>query len=108
MIKRISKNLGVYAGEAPPETRQLELDGYTVMRGVFTPGEVKDLRAEIDSVFATSAPEPVRADAFRYQMFNRGPHSQAALAHPVILAVIEPLIGDDCHVIANTAWRNAP
>ncbi len=108
MIRRISKNLGVYAGAAPPETRQLELDGYTVVRGVLTPAEVRALRAEIDSVFAASAPERGRADEFRYQMFNRGPLSQAAVGHPAILAVIEPLLGEDCHVIANTAWRNAP
>ena len=29
-------------------------------------------------------------------------------ATPRILEVIEPLLGDDCHVIANTAWRNPP
>ncbi len=41
-------------------------------------------------------------------MLNHGPHSQAAVAAPEILAAIEPLLGDDCHVIANTAWRNPP
>ena len=30
------------------------------------------------------------------------------MAHPDILAAIEPLLGNDCHVIANTAWRNPP
>ena len=41
-------------------------------------------------------------------MLNRSAACQAAVAHPRILAVIEPLLGDDCHVIANTAWRNPP
>jgi ectoine hydroxylase-related dioxygenase (phytanoyl-CoA dioxygenase family) len=110
VIQRISKNLGVYEGQAPPESRQLEADGYTVLRGVFTPGEVRALRGEIDAAFQTYPPARGRTghDEFRYEMFNRGALSQAALAHPRILAVIEPLLGDDCHVIANTAWRNAP
>ena len=40
-------------------------------------------------------------------MLNRGALSQAAIGHERILEVIEPLLGDDCHVIANTAWRNS-
>jgi ectoine hydroxylase-related dioxygenase (phytanoyl-CoA dioxygenase family) len=28
------------------------------------------------------------------------------IGHRRILDVIEPLLGEDCHVIANTAWRN--
>ena len=98
----------MYAGAATPEASQLELDGYTVVRGVLAPAEVRALRDEIDAVFASVAPERGRNDEFRYQMFNRGLLSQAAVGHPAILSVIEPLLGDDCHVIANTAWRNAP
>src|SRR5206468_2562201 len=47
-------------------------------------------------------------DEFRYEMLNRSAACQRAIAHPRILEVIEPLLGDDCHVIANTAWRNPP
>ena len=43
---------------------------------------------------------------FRYAMLNRSAAAQRALANPKLLAVIEPLLGEDCHVIANTAWRN--
>src|SRR5256885_9552359 len=41
-------------------------------------------------------------------MLNRSAACQAAVMHPGILEVIEPLLGDDCHVIANTAWKNPP
>jgi hypothetical protein len=41
-------------------------------------------------------------------MFNRSPLAQWAIGHPAILATIEPLLGEDCHVIANTCWRNPP
>ena len=110
MIKRVFKNLGVFTGEVPDESAQLEHDGYTVIEGVFTVAQVEELRREIDDVFATTEPERSRSDAteFRYEMLNRSAASQRALAHPKILEVIEPLLGDDCHVIANTAWRNPP
>ena len=39
-------------------------------------------------------------------MLNRSPLAQKAIASRAILDVIEPLLGEDCHVIANTAWRN--
>jgi ectoine hydroxylase-related dioxygenase (phytanoyl-CoA dioxygenase family) len=41
-------------------------------------------------------------------MLNRSAASQEAVANAAILAAIEPLLGDDCHVIANTAWWNPP
>jgi hypothetical protein len=110
VIKRVLKNLSVLDADVPDESRQLEQDGWTVIRGVFTPAEVEQLRKEIDAVFETRPPERSRGDKgeFRYEMLNRSAACQAAIGHPRILAVIEPLLGDDCHVIANTAWRNPP
>ena len=110
MIRRLGKNLTVYTGDAPQASEQLERDGYTVLGGVFTDREVAELRVEIDAVFESVPPERARDDKeeFRYEMLNRSAACQRALAHPRILEAIEPLLGDDCHVIANTAWRNPP
>ena len=110
MIKRVLKNLGVFTGDAPPVSVDLERDGCAVIPGVFSPAEVEELRTEIDAVFEATAPERSRTDAaqFRYEMLNRSAACQRAVGHPRILEVIEPLLGDDCHVIANTAWRNPP
>src|SRR4051812_9047190 len=110
MIRRVGKNLGLLAAEVPAESVQLERDGFTVLREVLTPSEVAALGQEIADVFASTEPERSRSDRaeFRYEMLNRGPLSQAAIGHPRILDVIEPLLGNDCHVIANTAWNNPP
>ncbi len=65
-------------------------------------------------IFETQPPDlrndrPVEAQAmFRYAMLNRSALCQETIAHRGILDVIEPLLGEDCHVIANTAWRNPP
>jgi len=112
VIRRVGKNLTVHSDmdRVPAASRELEADGCTVLRGVFTPAEVAELRREIDAVFDATEPERSRTDSteFRYEMLNRSAAAQAAVGHPRILEVIEPLLGEDCHVIANTAWRNPP
>ena len=111
MIRRLFKNLTLLDPHvAPDASADLERDGYALLPQVFTPEEVADLRTEIDAIFDHSPPERERddKDEFRYQMLNRGAACQAAVMHPGILRVIEPLLGEDCHVIANTAWRNPP
>jgi ectoine hydroxylase-related dioxygenase (phytanoyl-CoA dioxygenase family) len=41
-------------------------------------------------------------------MLNRSAAVQKAVANRKILSTIEPLLGEDCHVIANTAWWQPP
>jgi hypothetical protein len=110
MIKRVGKNLSICRDDVPPESEQLEHDGWAVLRDVLTPDERAELTAEVDAVFERVGPERNRSDRseMRYEMLNRGPRCQRVAGHPRILGVIEPLLGDDCHVIANTAWRNPP
>ncbi len=108
MIRRLLKNLGVYEGDAPAATSQLEQDGWAMLPGVFDGRAVAALREEIDVVFDTVPPERTREDKveFRYELCNRSAACQAAVSDPRVLEVIEPLLAEDCHVIANTAWRN--
>lgn len=112
MIRRGRPYLEARVEPAGPETEQLERDGYTVIRGLLSEPEVAALRAEIGDVFTRDPPDergarsPEDAEMFRYAMLNRSAAAQRAVAHPRLLAVIEPLLGEDCHVIANTAWRN--
>jgi hypothetical protein len=110
MIHRVGKNLTVRTEAAPAASAELEADGCAVLRGVLSPAEVAELRAAVDAVFDAYPPERARTDAaeFRYEMLNRSAAAQRAVGHPRILEVIEPLLGEDCHVIANTAWRNPP
>jgi hypothetical protein len=110
MIKRAGKNLALLVADAPAATTQLEQDGFAMLRGVFDAGEVAQMVAEIEAVFEALPPERSRSDRaeFRYEMYNRSAACQAGIGHPAILEVIEPLLGADCHVIANTAWRNPP
>ncbi len=112
MITRRTGYLTVRTDPVPMASRRLEREGYVVLEGVFDAAEVAELEADIDRVFAEWPPD-VRVksqpeghyDPFRYEMVNRSAVCQRAIAHPAILEVVEPLLGEDCHVIANTAWR---
>ncbi len=113
MLRRIHGYLTAGAPAAPDASRELEARGYTVLRQVLHGAELEALRKDVARVFAELPPDRrsrARSEAddamFRYEMLNRSAESQRALGHPAILAVIEPLLGDDCHVIANTSWRN--
>jgi ectoine hydroxylase-related dioxygenase (phytanoyl-CoA dioxygenase family) len=81
-----------------------------VLKSVFDSHEVEELAADITRVFEEGPPDgrasPTTDHMFRYAMLNRSEPCQRAISHLKILETIEPLLGEDCHVIANTAWRN--
>lgn len=100
--------------EGPEQARTLERQGYGVLEGVLDPDGVARLSRELLGIYA-ALPQDRRAErpatdneVYRYEMLNRSALAQEAIAHPKILAVLEPLLGEDCHVIANTCWRNVP
>jgi len=115
MLTRKGGYLMMRRAAASPASERLQREGYVVLRSVFDAAAVDGLRQEIDEVFDTVPPD-LRSDRwtaehyepFRYEMLNRSAACQSAVAHPAILEVIEPLLGEDCHVIANTAWRQPP
>ena len=111
---------GVYyeyrsSDSAPKEAQSMEKQGYVVIEAVFTTEEISALERDVDRVFREQAPSGRTLsrtldedEEFRYEMLNISAIAQQAVAHPRILEIIEPLIGQDCHIIANTAWRNEP
>lgn len=119
MISRIGlkrgRNLGLRETPAPDASTELERNGFAIAPGVFSSAEVDELKFEMTQLFESSRPDvrlPGSTEAdyadFRYEALNRSAAAQRAVAHPGVLEVIEPLLGEDCHVVSNTAWRNLP
>lgn len=115
MLHRVDARYTIYEGPAPEATRTLERDGLAIVRGAFPPTVIAALRAEILDVFERYPPDVragsstlARASMFRYEMFNRSARCQAVAGDRTLLDVVEPLLGDECHIIACTAWRNPP
>ena len=99
--------------DVPAECRQLQAEGWVLLPGVLDADGVADLAADVERVFDQLPPDarrperdPRELEQFRYEMLNRSSVCQDVIAHRRILEVVEPLLGEDCHVIANTAWRN--
>lgn len=104
-----------YDGPAPFASRVIEANGHFLARQVFDADSIERLRAEVEEVyerippdFRAGSPTLEHAQMFRYQMFNRSPLCQEAICRRELLDVLEPLLGDDCHAISCTAWRNPP
>ncbi len=111
MLTRSSGYLTLRTDEVPSASWQLQSDGYTVLKGVLTKAKVEALCADLRRVFHEYPPDMrdphdsvEQMAPFRYEMLNRSALVQRAIGHPRILETIEPLLGEDCHVIANTAW----
>lgn len=115
MIRKIQNYNRILEDHAYPQARSLEQDGHAFHAGAFSAETIEALRAEVSEVFERFPPdrrknclEPERAAMFRYEMFNRSARCQEIIERREILDAVEPVLGDDCHVVACTAWRNPP
>jgi ectoine hydroxylase-related dioxygenase (phytanoyl-CoA dioxygenase family) len=115
VITRTTGYLTLRTDPVPDATTALQADGVVRLAAVFTADETAALRDDVNRVYDEYPPDVRHVDRpdehwtpFRYEMLNRSAVCQRAIAHPRILEVIEPLLGEDCHVIANTAWRQPP
>jgi ectoine hydroxylase-related dioxygenase (phytanoyl-CoA dioxygenase family) len=110
MLTRSSGYLSLRPGVSPAAVESLQSEGYVVLEGIFEGEELTALCADVDRVFEEYRPDergnpPEKSDPFRYEMLNRSSLVQRAIGHPRLLEIVEALLGEDCHVIANTAWR---
>ncbi len=113
MLTRSFGHLTLKTDPVPPSAVDLQSDGYVVLDSVFDADEVTALCADVERVFEEYPPDdrgdpPEQAAPFRYEMLNRSSLVQRAIATPRVLEIVEPLLGEDCHVIANTAWWQQP
>jgi ectoine hydroxylase-related dioxygenase (phytanoyl-CoA dioxygenase family) len=110
MLTRSSGYLTLRSNPVPASAESLQSHGYVVLDGVFSGEEIEALCDDVERVFEEYPPDdrgdtPEQSAPFRYEMLNRSSVVQRAVGHPRILEAIEPLLGEDCHIIANTAWR---
>lgn len=115
MIRKFKDYNRLLEGHDHPLARSLERDSHAFLGGAFSTETIQALRDEVSEVFERFPPDrrnncldAERGAMFRYEMFNRSALCQEIMARREILDAVEPVLGDDCHVIACTAWRNPP
>lgn len=87
--------------------RALQRDGYALVRGVVTSLQVEKWRAAIDELTPLHWDYEGLVDHYKC-VFNRDPLWLPALDLPGLIEPMEALLGEDCHVIGQTAWRCHP
>jgi ectoine hydroxylase-related dioxygenase (phytanoyl-CoA dioxygenase family) len=115
VITRKTGYLTISRRPSPEAADELQREGFVMLRQVFSGDQLKALTEDIERVYDEYPPDERSGayeldhwEPFRYEMFNRSAAVHEAIAHPAILEVVDALLAEDCHVIANTAWRQGP
>ena len=93
----------------PDATRHLEQEGWAVLPGAIDDDLLRRLRTAMVRLMSRlddDRPATKISDQYRHSVCNHSAVGREAIVSRSILDVIEPLLGDDCHAIANTLWRN--
>ncbi len=86
-------------------------EGYVHLPGVLSSAEVAALKDRIDEAFedpACQSEDRRYAEISMVRMFELDPMFRDMLVREPIISVIEAILGDNCHVIANNVVRNPP
>ncbi len=85
-------------------------DGFLVLPDILTKSEVAVLLAGVKKAFEEPNPESAiygetMQRIWRPKMFEQGPEFEALVDHPNVIDLVEAILGNDCHLVANSALR---
>ncbi|WP_431495380.1 phytanoyl-CoA dioxygenase family protein [Pseudomonas brassicacearum] len=87
--------------------RALHQHGFILLPGVLNAGQIADLRHAIDQLKPRHWDYSGVIDHYKC-VFNRDPFWLPFLDVTGVIELAEAALGDDCHVIGQTAWRCHP
>jgi hypothetical protein len=88
-------------------TQALHDDGFVLIPGVLSPAEVQELRDGIDRLRPFGFDVQGHTDHFKC-VFNRDRLFLNYIDRPGVIELAESTMGQDCHIIGQTAWRSKP
>lgn len=96
--------------QVTPMIKAMDEDGFVLVPGALTPEEVAATRAHMDLLtpigFDNAGPEH-KTHHFK-NVFNRDPFFLPLIDRPGLIDVVEGCLGDQCHIIGQSAWRSYP
>ena len=95
--------------DTPGMARALHEDGFALIPGVLSPEEVASLRAGIDRLepFGFDSGPPSVSEHYKC-VFNRDRGFLSYLDRPGVVDLAEATMGNECHIIGQTAWKSHP
>lgn len=95
------------AGDVARMRAAMHSDGFVLLRGGVPADEIRDARRRIDRL--ELLPWDFRGATDHYKnVFNRDPYWIRFLDKPGVIDVAEATLGQNCHIIGQTAWRSHP
>lgn len=88
-------------------TQALQEDGFAFIPGVLTPEEVEIARKKIDGLKPFGFDGQGATDHYKC-VFNREPYWLSFLDRPGVIDLAEATMGQECHILGQSAWRSHP
>ncbi|MBC3374256.1 phytanoyl-CoA dioxygenase family protein [Pseudomonas sp. SWRI92] len=89
------------------QLRALHQDGFVLMQAVLSAGQIADLRYATDQLKPQHWDYSGVIDHYKC-VFNRDPFWLPYLEVSGVIELAEAALGEDCHIIGQTAWRCYP
>ena len=86
-------------------------DGFCLIPGVLQADEIAALRAGVDRIFDSQKTGPANnrlSDFIAVRLFETDPIFEEMLTREPIISLVEKILGEDCHIIAQNTVRNNP
>jgi ectoine hydroxylase-related dioxygenase (phytanoyl-CoA dioxygenase family) len=93
--------------DSDEQLRALHQDGFVLMRAVLSKTQIADLRQAIDRLKPHHWDYSGVIDHYKC-VFNRDPFWLPYLEVSGVIELAEAALGEDCHIIGQTAWRCHP
>ncbi len=95
------------------QLEQFHRDGYLVVEDALAPDHLRALRAGVERAFESADPEADvygagLAKIWRPKMFEHGEPFEQLVDNARMIDLVEAILGDDCHLIANSALMTGP
>jgi hypothetical protein len=91
--------------------RDFHRDGFRLLPGLLTANEVAALRAAVDRFFENPRHKDTHnlyGEWIGVRLFETDPIFEDMLTREPIISLVEAILGDDCHLVAENIVRNKP
>lgn len=95
-------------GKIAAWVEQFHQDGYLVLRGALTPGQIAELKADLDRELEANAEAGDGIIQLHHRMFETSRANLGLFDREPVASFAEALVDRNCHVVHNNSFRVQP